>query len=517
MLSARGAVLITDADLNSTATLTLQHVSVQHLALQQHDPLLSVLPASVNASSVTCEGNWQDFVVTWQPVNNVDVNVTYDVVAHVTINGVRERLVTSSPQARVSLPWRPAQPHLPFTLTVTSVTAWGVSAPTEVSLHSPPSVPEPPRSLRYYVSPQEGELELRWLPPLQSNGVIQLYHVHLCDAPAAGADTQLCVAADNCTQLTLPGTQLQLHLHLPQPSFYFSVTAATSVGCGRPSEEVVVNTSLVQPAPCLLIASSTQVVLVDADLQTQRQLGGWGWQVAGGGVGAMLGNHTAFLQDTTNRLHAVDLLTNRTWVVASLAEPALAVAVDHVAEKLVWLQPWRHPLPQPLSHNTSGAPPRTTTTPPSNMVALWSADLTFGVRERLVSFSSSGTITHITIALRILPASESYQPRNPTSLGILPASESYQHQNPTSLRILPVSESYRPQLRILLFSGFSGGAERQFPLDSSACPTPTDLAGGLTYDARRSEVLVATNAAGIVAVDPSGRHCAAAASTALAD
>ncbi|KAF2358869.1 Fibronectin type III [Trinorchestia longiramus] len=418
-VSKEGNILISDTDLNSTAVLPLQHVKVQHVRIFNDESLnfldeeVEVLPEAVDTSSVTSEGTWEDFVLTWKPVTNVNfTDVTYEVITEVLLdpNEVGEdeasslRFVAFPMEPRVTIPWTPTRPFVPLRLSVRGVTSWGAGPRSVATLHSPPSLPGVPRALRYFLTPaphaggQEGDTSvlLRWLPPLQANGLVEQYELELCTGSLLS----------NCSRHFVPGEQLQLllHTHVLQ-DFIFKVAAATSVGFGEMSAGVLIKASEHKPLPRLLAASPSQVELIDVDLSSgktswKRSLHAEG-RPGAANIGVLLRNMTAYVQDAGNDIRMISLLSNETKIVTTLQEVALAMDVDFIAEKLLWLQRSRRPFYERglspfsdphMSLITSGHQYHP---PPPNALALRSFDLNFGTTEVVTTLRVNGSVTDL--------------------------------------------------------------------------------------------------------------------------
>lgn len=106
-----------------------------------------MIPDQVDASSVIVKGTWEDFVLEWEPVTNVNYgSLMYEVIID---NGSSKKAVLTSHN---TVPYEGTLP--PYSLlkvSVRGITDWSMGARLVKTLRTPATLPEAPQDLRTFV------------------------------------------------------------------------------------------------------------------------------------------------------------------------------------------------------------------------------------------------------------------------------------------------------------------------------------------------------------------------------
>ena len=111
--------------------------------------LNTLLPGSVNASSITTKGSWDNCTLNWEPLENMPLGgLQYEVVIS-SGDSFRKSFITKSTSPNIG---GQLSPYSPIKVSIKAITHWGVGQRVTKMLHTPPSLPGAPHNLRTYVS-----------------------------------------------------------------------------------------------------------------------------------------------------------------------------------------------------------------------------------------------------------------------------------------------------------------------------------------------------------------------------
>ncbi|MGH0138789.1 UNVERIFIED_CONTAM: hypothetical protein FKN15_001751 [Acipenser sinensis] len=247
-------------------------VRVSAFTVVQQKPLpagssapLQVIPTPVPESSFQINGNTSELCVSWEKSGNVNHgNVSY-------LFESRTLVVFKE----LSVPFyclRDLTPFLEFDVIVKPYTYWGSAAKTAASLRTPEAAPSAPVSARVFVSQwpcfpaniAETEVEFRWGPPTQPNGVVRGYSLYYSTGNCSQggldiqkASSQTLPASSTSFSIKHTGANLQWH-------YCFQVSAFTRAGFGERTGVVMASAGSA-PAPYLLAVRDGRAHLLDVD------------------------------------------------------------------------------------------------------------------------------------------------------------------------------------------------------------------------------------------------------------
>ncbi|XP_045449564.1 proto-oncogene tyrosine-protein kinase ROS [Melitaea cinxia] len=241
-------------------------IAVRDPTLHKDSESLIAIPETINATSISVEGEWNKFNVTWVPAVRVNVNnskVYYDVSLNFLGQHKIERTVDV---ARVEIS-SSVSPYSGMEVTVRAHTQWGGGAVARAALRTPQAPPAAPRAPRVYVQPAHSGLPLtatfRWEAPARSNGVVRGYEAQCWALAARSAPAKPSACAD--ARLSPLHTQLMLRDLAPASTYFFQVRAFTDAGFGQYSEVVSASSDDVNPIPKVMISSQESIKIVDLD------------------------------------------------------------------------------------------------------------------------------------------------------------------------------------------------------------------------------------------------------------
>ncbi|KAK7028897.1 hypothetical protein SK128_007908 [Halocaridina rubra] len=335
-LGEDGDVVVSDTSLNNSASLHTSSLGVTHftIMLPELQPMPVgvrtpvVIPEPIDAASVKIKGTWENFVLEWSSINNVNYgNLTYEVIID---NGRSKKAILTQNRSisyNEDLP-----PYSTLKVSVRGITDWSVGNKLVKVLKTPPSIPEAPEDLRTFVQIVKDSLStihLRWSPPEKPNGKILKYEVIYCVSAKVNND---------CKTVTVNGDENQLMIeNLNSNQLYrFKVAAISEVGKGPYSSEVMEAVQKHTPTPSLLIVSSETLIKLDADLQEESELLSESSRVQW--VIPLLKNSSFAWMDMNSDVYLTDLKTNYTERLLRLTGHGVGLAADWVGEVIVWAE-----------------------------------------------------------------------------------------------------------------------------------------------------------------------------------
>ncbi|XP_071513555.1 proto-oncogene tyrosine-protein kinase ROS isoform X2 [Panulirus ornatus] len=334
-LGEDGDVVVSDTSLNNSAALHTSNLEVSHftIVLPNLQPMPDgiekpvVIPDQVDASSVVVKGTWEDFVLEWEPVTNVNYgNLIYEVIID---NGSNKKAFLTN---HSSVPYEGTLP--PYSLlkvSVRGITDWSVGARLVKTLRTPATLPEAPQDLRTFVQKIQdavAKIHLRWSPPEKPNGKITSYEVIYCTS----GDGEKCKSVEMDGNLN--------HLMIENLSFdqiyKFKVAAVNEMGKGPYSSEVLEDLQQHMPTPLLLVVSDKSLIKLDADLQEEIEILNEDSRVQW--VTPLLKNSSFAWMDMNSDIYLTDMKTNFTQRLLRLDGVGVGLAVDWIGEVIVWAE-----------------------------------------------------------------------------------------------------------------------------------------------------------------------------------
>ncbi|XP_013384581.1 proto-oncogene tyrosine-protein kinase ROS [Lingula anatina] len=246
--------------LQNVSAIKIMHPSLGRTGFVQKSTDLveiNVLPAVIPKSSIYLQGNWTEFEVIWTPDQQLNYGSLFYEVALYYPNFQDAQIVSES-----SLMIRSIPPYTSLNVTVRPYTYWHTGLPTSVTLRTPMGVPGEPSHANAFVSHKRNvfgkviliAVEFHWRKPERENGVLIAYHLTYI------------IGTGEKIQLQLPGHVTLFKLNGTRNEAYsFQVQACTYVGCGKYSDQVVVNSSIEVPPPKLLLQTASSIRVFDAD------------------------------------------------------------------------------------------------------------------------------------------------------------------------------------------------------------------------------------------------------------
>ncbi|KAJ9583818.1 hypothetical protein L9F63_021821, partial [Diploptera punctata] len=336
-LNGQNTAIISGTSLSGLNIVAVLDSLLHHYPNTSRRDEVSVIPEPIHLSSIHITGTWDEFVIKWDPVTNVNYDqVFYEVKTDFSKTDFSEPKVTVEPYLSY---WNPGMiPYSELQITVKAFTYWGASPQVRTTLHSPPSVPTEPTNPRVFVSYSRNPLTqasatlddvmavFRWDPPRHSNGIVQGYKVkcsagtysHICDSPNLDA-TKLEYTAYNLSRNT---------------TYYFQVQAYTRVGSGPLTDPIRADTDVEMPVPKLLLSTIDAVKITDCDKQENQTLS----RSSGPPVDfAFISHENKFfwLSEMQELLSSTLGGRNRTKIV-TLNSTGLSIAVDWVGRYIYW-------------------------------------------------------------------------------------------------------------------------------------------------------------------------------------
>ncbi|ODM95791.1 Proto-oncogene tyrosine-protein kinase ROS [Orchesella cincta] len=234
---------------------------------------IQVYPDPILKWTISLQGKWNNFTVSWHPVNNTNYGkILYEVVVNNSISKITNNSNMTIENGTAF------KPYTDLEITITSLTYWASSKPVTARLKTPswrPSEPLNPRvfvqKLDYPYAPSRMvtnlstgsnsvSVELRWDVPTNTNGLILGYLIHCWKDTMKKAD---CMCEVDMSKLQHPSCQIQ-HL-APNSKYYFAIQAYTDTGAGNLSTKVLADTSYNTPVPRLMLVSAEKLQILDID------------------------------------------------------------------------------------------------------------------------------------------------------------------------------------------------------------------------------------------------------------
>ncbi|XP_045769581.1 proto-oncogene tyrosine-protein kinase ROS isoform X2 [Maniola jurtina] len=242
-------------------------IAVRDPTLHKDSESIIAIPETINASTISVEGEWDKFNVTWAPAARVNLNtsrVYYDVSLQFEGQHKIERTVDV---AWVEVSSRSVAPYSSMEVTVRAHTQWGGGAIARASLRTPQDAPAAPRAPRVYVQPAHSGGPLtatfRWEAPSRSNGVVRGYEAQCWAVGVRSAPVKPSACAE--ARLSPLHTQLMLRDLAPASTYFFQVRAFTDAGYGQYSKLVSALSDEINPIPKVIISSQESIKIVDLD------------------------------------------------------------------------------------------------------------------------------------------------------------------------------------------------------------------------------------------------------------
>ncbi|XP_043482361.1 proto-oncogene tyrosine-protein kinase ROS isoform X2 [Leptopilina heterotoma] len=297
---------------------------------------ITVLPNSVNYRSIKIEGNWTNFNISWDPVNNTNYGIVFYKVKFVDVgkNSIVE-ITTESSIAYNNLP--NIQPYSLMDIKIKVFTYWESARYTRKTLRSPQSTPSQPLNSRGFVEFQSGHLNnvkeidviFRWDSPQFSNGVI-LGFIVKCWYIMNEAEILL------CDSINIPASTLEYRLHnvLPKMTYYFQVEAYTEVGVGPNTDVISISTENENPLLQLLIVTTDMVQISDLDQQINYSINRHSIRE----LTYLAADEKIFLINEMQELVTMNINGENTTKILSLNNPANSICVDWISRNLFWIE-----------------------------------------------------------------------------------------------------------------------------------------------------------------------------------
>ena len=195
----------------------------------------NVIPAPVVTNDIRVSGDFPEFKVIWEPVQNVNYDSAgYGVLLEIPEANYSGQFSTSvpefDPREHVSPP-RLLTPYTEMKVSILAKTKWATAAKVAVAeILTPDDVSESPRNVRAYFWPSlNGTVfEVKWAPPASPNGAIVGYHVSVsCEGRDICGKSVTTGAGQGATKFlsaSLSGA--------PEEELRFGVSAVNSRGKG---------------------------------------------------------------------------------------------------------------------------------------------------------------------------------------------------------------------------------------------------------------------------------------------
>lgn len=294
---------------------------------------LTVIPESINVTSIQILGTAESFNVSWSPITTVTYGqVFYDIRFLGTAN--TETTSTTVHYANETLP-----PYSPINISIQAYTYWGKSKLANVYMHTPPAKPSAPTTPHVFIahlhnpigSGRTTKATFRWSMPIHSNGPIQGYKLY-CWYEEEGIHNDVYdghMEAPNIFEKIIPNL-------VQNVTYFFRVQAYSSVGDGEITETISINSNVDSPVPLVLAAvKSKEIWLIDLDLQEKQVIANTDAAVRY--MTYIAHEHRYFWVTDSNDLIS---LTNDTKVKLATLGTAqiLSLTVDWIERILYWSQ-----------------------------------------------------------------------------------------------------------------------------------------------------------------------------------
>ncbi|XP_042893267.1 proto-oncogene tyrosine-protein kinase ROS-like [Penaeus japonicus] len=334
-LGEDGDLVVSDTSLNNSAALHTSSLGVLHFTVILPDlqPMPAnvlephVIPGQIDETSVLVEGTWEEFVLKWAPITNINYgNLLYEVIID---NGVSKKAILTRNN---SIPYEEKlPPYSPLKMSVRGITDWSVGTRLIKTIRTPASLPGPPQDLRTFVQKVQDTvaiIHLRWSAPEKPNGEITSYAVIYCAGESEG----------NCKSVSVEGSQNQVMVeNLSSDQVYrFKVAAVNEIGKGPYSSEVTEGLQQHIPTPSLIVVAGEALMKLDADLQEEREILSENSRVQW--VSALLSNSSFAWMDMNSDVYITHLTTNYTERLLRLGGQGVGLAADWVGEIIVWAE-----------------------------------------------------------------------------------------------------------------------------------------------------------------------------------
>lgn len=230
---------------------------------------LNVIPEPIRISSIRVSGVWNNFNVSWDPVENVSYGEVFYEIKYLNNPAIE------TDQTFIQIREPSILPFTQIDISIRAFTYWASSKYVKLPIHSPAAAPTEPLNPRLFLNhlhnPMHGGLNIevifRWNPPAALNGPLLGYQVKWTyetngvDYPAYDNDT---------VQKDL--TEIVLSNLYRNATYKFSVQAESTYGMGKSTSPVTINTTVEKPVPKLLVSTTNEVLIVDLDLKTSTTI-----------------------------------------------------------------------------------------------------------------------------------------------------------------------------------------------------------------------------------------------------
>lgn len=225
---------------------------------------INVIPGQLNASSIRVTGTPQAFIISWDPVENVNHGVVfYDIrCLKISIPESREPFIQIK---NMSLP-----PYSPIDISIRAFTYWGSSKMIKAQLYSPAAAPTKPMAPRVFLSHTYDIINggmnitatLRWNPPSSPNGPLVAYKVNCWYEKDEMKNTVLWNA-----EVPAVLNEKIIDNLVEDATYFFEISACSTVEMGNFTAPLSIHTKTERPIPRVLVSTTEAIWVVDLDLQ----------------------------------------------------------------------------------------------------------------------------------------------------------------------------------------------------------------------------------------------------------
>ncbi|XP_069831031.1 proto-oncogene tyrosine-protein kinase ROS isoform X2 [Dendropsophus ebraccatus] len=233
-----------------------------------------VTPEAILSSSFKIRGNYSDFIIQWTKPSNIEYGTLFYCVKSAVLQELLgtgyDYCLTPKGFTESSYTVKGLEPYTEFDFAVIPYTYWAKGPTSSLILNAPQGVPSRPLNPRIYslqnasiFDPMDIGVELRWDPPMMSNGVLINFVIsYKVIHESKESHTGGVWVTVNTTAST---RSFILHGLSPGLLFQFQVQAFTSAGPGPFSEMVEEIISDLYPVPVLISFSSKKITYNDMD------------------------------------------------------------------------------------------------------------------------------------------------------------------------------------------------------------------------------------------------------------
>ncbi|KAF7989871.1 hypothetical protein HCN44_008545 [Aphidius gifuensis] len=269
------------AVINGISLIGLHMITIMDPQLHQYPNNLTsdniiVIPDSIDADTIKVIGTWNNFNITWKPIDNINYGtVFYEIKFTDYINSQINSQITNE----TTIIYNNCNNILPYTLldiTIKSFTYWGSSLATKKTLRSPQDIPSQPTNIRSFIEYKKSPINhfdtdifitLRWSLPKFTNGLINGYLLKFWYAQNQ-IDIYLCDHV-NVTNATM---EYEVHNLIPNTTYSFEIQAYTDIGHGPFSDTINISTDYENPVPQLIVTTTDSIKLYDYDLNISKTI-----------------------------------------------------------------------------------------------------------------------------------------------------------------------------------------------------------------------------------------------------